>query len=399
MKDKLLHTPEGVRDIYDAECARKMIVQERLHEVIRQYGYQPIQTPAFEFFDVFSSEIGTTPSRELFKFFDREGNTLALRPDITPSIARAVAKYFREDKNVLRFSYLGNTYINNSSYQGRLKESTQVGAELIGDDSVDADAEMIALTIECFLKAGLSEFQISLGHVGFYKAICEAAGIDKDTEKTIRDLICTKNYYAADEILEGMNVSSDIIDIFEALPTFTGGIEDLNKAKAYVENIPAAGEAIDRLVSLYDVLKCYGYESYIAFDLSFLNIYDYYTGIIFDGYTFGSGEAIVKGGRYDDLLSYFGKQAPAVGAVVMIDQLMNALNRQKIEVEIPVDRILIAYNQPDRAEAIRQAKKLREQGRTVILFHADACTEEECRAYAEAHDIAEVMILKQENKE
>ena len=398
MKDKLLHTPEGVRDIYDAECARKMIMQERLHGVIRRYGYQPIQTPAFEFFDVFSSEIGTTPSRDLFKFFDREGNTLVLRPDITPSIARAAAKYFAEDDSLLRFSYLGNTFINNSSYQGRLKETTQVGAECIGDNSVDTDAEMIALTIECFLQAGLKEFQISVGHVGFYKAICEAAGIDADTEESIRDLICSKNYYAADEILEERKVSPKIISIFEALPTFTGTVEALNKARSYVEDIPAAMAAIDRLSELYQVLSAYGYASYLSFDLSFLSIYDYYTGIIFDGYTFGSGEAIVKGGRYYDLLRYFGKQAPAVGAVVMVDQLMLALERQKIAVSIPVERILIVYEEEKREEAIQQARHLREAGRTVVMMRKDGRTEADCSSYAKEHEIAEVIILDQETK-
>ena len=398
MKDKLLHTPEGVRDIYDAECARKMIIQERLHGVIRQYGYQPIQTPAFEFFDVFSSEIGTTPSRDLFKFFDREGNTLVLRPDITPSIARAAAKYFAEDDSILRFSYLGNTFINNSSYQGRLKETTQVGAECIGDNSVDTDAEMIALTIECFLQAGLKEFQVSVGHVGFYKAICEAAGIDADTEETIRDLICSKNYYAADEILEERKVSPKIISIFEALPTFTGTVEALTKARSYVEDIPAAMAAIDRLSELYDVLSAYGYASYLSFDLSFLSIYDYYTGIIFDGYTFGSGEAIAKGGRYDDLLQYFGKQAPAVGAVVMVDQLMIALERQKIAVSIPVERILILYAEENREEAIQKAKQLRQEGRTVVMMRKDGMTKADCDSYAEEHEIAEVIILDQETK-
>ena len=321
-----------------------------------------------------------------------------MRPDITPSIARAAAKYFAEDDSILRFSYLGNTFINNSSYQGRLKETTQVGAECIGDNSVDTDAEMIALTIECFLQAGLKEFQVSVGHVGFYKAICEAAGIDADTEETIRDLICSKNYYAADEILEERKVSPKIISIFEALPTFTGTVEALTKARSYVEDIPAAMAAIDRLSELYDVLSAYGYASYLSFDLSFLSIYDYYTGIIFDGYTFGSGEAIAKGGRYDDLLQYFGKQAPAVGAVVMVDQLMIALERQKIAVSIPVERILILYAEENREEAIQKAKQLRQEGRTVVMMRKDGMTKADCDSYAEEHEIAEVIILDQETK-
>ena len=138
-----------------------------------------IETPTFEYFDVFSKEIGTTPSRELYKFFDRDGNTLVLRPDFTPSIARAASKYFRNSPAAVRLTYLGNTYINSSSYQGRLKETTQIGGELIGDDSADADAEIIALVGEMLQSCGLSEFQISLGHVGFFRALVKEAGLDR----------------------------------------------------------------------------------------------------------------------------------------------------------------------------------------------------------------------------
>ena len=129
MKRQLLHTPEGVRDIYNDECEKKLILQDELLKVQQQYGYHPIQTPTFEFFDTFGREIGTTPSKDLYKFFDREGNTLVLRPDITPSIARCAAMYFGEEKMPIRLCYMGNTFLNNSSYQGRLKESTQLGAE------------------------------------------------------------------------------------------------------------------------------------------------------------------------------------------------------------------------------------------------------------------------------
>ena len=144
---KILHTPEGVRDIYSRECEQKLSLQNRLHAVIKSYGYRDIETPTFEFFDVFSKEIGTIPSRELYKFFDREGNTLVLRPDFTPAVARAASKYFLNDNMAVRLTYLGQAFINHSSYQGRLKETTQIGGELIGEDSVDADAEIIALAV------------------------------------------------------------------------------------------------------------------------------------------------------------------------------------------------------------------------------------------------------------
>lgn len=163
MSRKLVHTPEGVRDIYGDEKERKIVVERLLAEKIHGYGYRDIQTPTFEFFDVFSKEVGTTPSKELYKFFDKEGNTLVLRPDFTPSIARCAAKYFMDENVPIRLSYQGNTFSNTSNLQGKLKEVTQMGAELIGDASVYADAEMIAMTIEALYHAGLSDFQIKIG--------------------------------------------------------------------------------------------------------------------------------------------------------------------------------------------------------------------------------------------
>ena len=127
----LLHTPEGVRDIYNKECERKLYLQTQIHKLLKLYGYSDIQTPTFEFFDVFSKDKGSTPSKNMYKFFDREGNTLVLRPDVTPSIARAVAKYFTDEDMPIRFCYTGNTFINNAEHQGKLKEVTQIGAELI----------------------------------------------------------------------------------------------------------------------------------------------------------------------------------------------------------------------------------------------------------------------------
>ena len=164
--EQKLHTPEGVRDIYNTECRKKLAVQEKLHEILHLYGYQDIQTPTFEYFDVFRKEIGTIASKELYKFFDREGNTLVLRPDITPSIARVAATLFEEEDSPIRLCYVGNTFINHSSYQGRLKENTQLGAELIGVDSIEADAEMLAMVVDGLKNVGLTEFQVNIGHIG-----------------------------------------------------------------------------------------------------------------------------------------------------------------------------------------------------------------------------------------
>lgn len=381
---KILHTPEGVRDIYSRECEQKLALQEKLHTAIKSYGYHDIETPTFEYFDVFSKEIGTIPSRELYKFFDREGETLVLRPDFTPSIARAAAKYFLNENMAIRLTYLGNTFINNSSYQGRLKETTQIGGELIGDDSADADAEVIALVVQMLRLAGLQEFQISIGHVGFFHALAQEAGLEEAVIDELKELITNKNTFGVQKLLSRQSISDELKEAFASLTGLFGTEEAIERAGQLTKN-PAALAALDRLSSIWNTLKLYGVSKYVSFDLGMLSRYMYYTGIIFRGYTFGTGDAVIKGGRYDGLLGHFGKDAPAVGFVAVIDQLLSALSRQNVTQKIEGSHCMIIYESGKQAEAIEKASELRGKGIDVELVRiTPQRTREDCRNYARA---------------
>ena len=366
MIQKILHTPEGVRDIYNEECERKLALEGGLRQVLNSYGYRDIETPTFEFFDVFSREVGTIPSRELYKFFDREGNTLVLRPDFTPSIARAASKYFMNEQEPIRLCYLGNTFVNNSSYQGRLKESTQMGAELIGDSTPEADAEIIAVAADCLQRAGLEEFQISVGHVQFFASLAKEAGLDEDTEEELKQLIVNKNNFGVEKLLSETSMDPGLRDIFIALPSLFGGEEVLERACEMTRGREAS-RAIARLREVLELLKIYRMDRYVSFDLGMLGNYMYYTGVVFRGYTYGVGDALIKGGRYDNLLGHFGKESPAIGFVVVMNQLMNALARQKVEILSEQGRYLILYRKKDRQEAIRKAMDYRRQGKRAEL--------------------------------
>lgn len=322
-QNPLLHTPEGVRDIYGNEFVQKFELQQLLYRILAGRGYQGIETPTFEFFDVFSREVGTVSSRELYKFFDKEGNTLVLRPDMTPSIARAVSKYFH-DETPIRLCYMGNTFINYDKYQGRLKETTQMGAELMGDGSVASDVELLSVLIEALQEAGLREFQVSVGQVEFFKALLREAGIGNAAEESLRRLISDKNRFGAEELLASYDISEKLRATFLEMATLTGGEEALQKARSLTDNAEAL-EALERLQEIYEGLKKKGYEKYVTFDLSMLSKYNYYTGIIFHAYSYGYGEPIAKGGRYDNLLSHFGRELPAVGFAIVVDQLQRAL--------------------------------------------------------------------------
>lgn len=363
---RIFHTPEGVRDIYSQECSRKHRLQEKLHHVFHQYGFEDIETPTFEYFEVFSKEVGTIPSRDLYKFFDREGNTLVLRPDFTPSVSRACATYFNPEKEVVSLCYTGNTFINNSSFRGRLKETTQMGVERMGDDSPEADAEILAMTVECLLDAGLTEFQVSVGQVDYYKAIFAQTGMSQEEEEELRELISQKNYFGVEELVKSKNMDKALAKVLSQLPQMFGGADVLQKAKALTDNQQAL-KAVARLEEIYELLKVYGYEKYITFDFAMLSKYHYYTGIIFQAYTYGTGEPLIKGGRYNQLMKHFGKPAASIGFAIVVDNLLMALTRQKLEMEEEEEVTVITYSKENRIQAIKEAKELRAQGKNVAL--------------------------------
>ncbi len=377
MKKQMLHTPEGVRDIYSLEYGKKSVLEEKLQNVFHLYGYHDIQTPTFEYFDVFGKEIGTTPVKELYKFFDREGNTLVLRPDITPSIARAAMTVFDSENLPIRLCYKGNTFVNQSSYQGRLHENTQAGAELIGIDSVEADAEMVVMAVDSLKEVGLQEFQIHIGSVDFFESLIEETGLSTENEGRLRKLISNRNYFGVEELLEQAQAKVTTKTALLVLEELIGGAEVLKEAKKIALNNKTL-DAVRRLEELHSLLVSYGVDKYITYDLSMRGNYGYYTGIIFRGYTYGTGDAIVKGGRYDHLMEKFGKASPSIGFVIVVDELMNAFARQKLEIPYKLKNTLILYDENRQAEAIKLAKEFRSSGKRTELTkkRADKSLEE-----------------------
>ncbi len=320
----IIHTPEGVRDITPGEFKRHLETGKRLLKVIEDKGYLLMQTPSFEYFDVFAHNIGMTPSKELYKFYDKEGNTLVLRPDFTPSMARAFSKLFSDEKGPVKLCYSGNTFVNGSELNGRLKECTQIGAELYNDDSHEADAGMISLVINCMKAAGFDNFLVSVGNCNFFKGLFEELGISDSDENKLRQLVASRSYYKAEEMLLGLGVDKGITDLIVHISddyTTKGSLYELRQKICNAKCI----EAVDRLIKVVEILEKDNEDKYISIDLGLLNKYNYYTGVLFRAYTFGFGDAVIKGGRYDNLVKEFGKDTPAIGFGISLDEMMIAL--------------------------------------------------------------------------
>lgn len=382
MKDRLLHTPEGVRDIYDSECERKNRVLRNIQDTLHLYGNMDIETPSFEFFQIFNHDRGSAPSNEMYKFFDRSNNTLVLRPDITPSIARSVAKYYPEEELPIRLSYTGHTFMNAPQHQGKLHETTQIGCELINDDSSAADAEMLACMIDCLKAAKLPEFQIVIGEMDFFKGLIRDAGLGEAEEAEIRGYLKIKNYFGLSEYLSRLSLPDKFKNIFSSFDRLFGGEEILLEAEKMPLNRTSL-EAVERLKKVYQAVSCYGYEKYLSFDLGMVSGYHYYTGIVFRAFTHGTGNPVASGGRYNMLLSQFGKDAPSIGFVIAVDELMNALSRQKVEDPAPFFRAVVVYPIDWQKKAVELSVELRNKGiHTGLIRKSKRHTMEEYYAYA-----------------
>lgn len=394
MYDKsLLFTPEGVRDIYGEHCERRDAVQDEIHAIMKLYGFKNIKTPTFEFFDIFNREKGTVKSAEMFKFFDQYNNTLVLRPDITPSIARCVAKYYEKETMQIRLCYTGDTFIRLSGYQGKMSEITQIGAELMNDASSDADGEMIAMTIEALKQVGLKEFKVDIGHADLFRGLMEETDLSEDEIEQLKIYLRNKNIFAIEDMLEDKNIPADCKDLLIRMPDLFGGVETISYAKERTQNLRAM-EALERLEKIYQILVSIGLEEHITFDLGMLSHYEYYTGVIFKAYTYGTGDAIVTGGRYDNLMEQFGRKTPAIGMAFVLDQLMEALHSQETDIHAKQLDFLILYRSANRHKALQLAGELRRQNKPARLMRKDAETSlQEYKEYGHRNEVHSIYYI------
>lgn len=233
-----------------------------------------------------------------------------------------------------------------------------------------------------------------MGHAGFIRGLMEESGFSAEEIQEYKRLIANKNSFGVEEMIEEKDLSSRLKELLIRLPDLFGAEETLAYARERVSH-PLALEALQRLETVQEILGIYGLEESVTFDLGMLSHYDYYTGIIFKAYTYGTGEAIVTGGRYDKLIQQFGKKSPAVGLAIVLDQLMNALASQHAEIPTETDGILILYRSASRREAVHLGNRYRNEGCRVMLMRRDAETELEVyRGYASENQISSIVYVE-----
>ncbi len=387
-----LHTPEGVQDILEEECIIKREIERRIGNIFQSYSYYEIQSPSFEFYDVFAGESGLIEQETMYKFFDHQGRILALRPDITTSIARIIATKCKGMVSPRRLCYIGNTFRYDEPYQGaKLREFTQAGIELIGVNTPAADAEVIAVTINALLASGLDEFQIEIGQVDFFKGLMEQTGLDEHDIEKMRVLIDAKDSLGIKELVQSYGLEKELQELILNIPTLFGSIEIIDQVEKKTLN-NCSLKALQNLRQIYNILVDYDLEQYISIDLGMVKSINYYTGTIFKGFTHGLGFPVCSGGRYDGLINEFGENIPAMGVAIGINRLMSALDRQKVSFKTWKVDSVITYVSGGRKRAFAIADELRRQG-LIIEMYLSECDHAEVLKYAKQRGIDGIIIV------
>lgn len=378
IRDEVLGIPYGTRDFLPSEAREKRAIESLLAEGFARWGYDEIVTPAFEFLDTLTLGNGRRIEPCMFKFFDRQNRTLALRHEMTTPIARVAASRMKGAEMPLKLFYLSPVYRYEQAQTGRQCEFYQAGVEFMGSDSAAADAEILALAIDSMKRAGLKNFQVCLGEVEFIHGLMQELHLGEKAQDEIRSALEAHDLVGLRALAERAGLSCSARESLLAVPLLHGGKEVLAKARSMTKNRQAL-RAIDELETIYQLLSSYGVAEYVQFDLGVIRDFEYYTGMVFEAYTPGLGFPLCGGGRYDRLLSDFGSACPATGFALGIERVMLALEREHLKRPSSQKDVYISYTAQKRDEAIRLAGERREAGAIVELAPSEESREEAVR--------------------
>ncbi len=326
MESYKVNTPEGTRDKLFGESDRQRRAEAAITKLFRRRGYREVMTPGVEYYDLFVQARNPLPQESMLKLIDRSGRILVLRPDSTTPIARVAATRLEEGAMPQRLFYNQTIFRSRDANYGVSSEIPQCGIELIGAAGLRADVEAVALAVEAVRAAGVEDFRIELGHTGFFTALAAEMGVTGERAQALRDCIENKSFAVLDDMLDGE--TSPAAAAMKRIAVLFGGAEILDEARALTDN-PEAVAVLDYLSGIYAELDAAGMGKYISFDLGLVSGLEYYTGIIFRGYAKGAGSVIAAGGRYDELISDFGKVIPATGFAVYVDALVSCLPHEE----------------------------------------------------------------------
>jgi ATP phosphoribosyltransferase regulatory subunit len=357
--------PEGIEEVLPEQAARFEAMRRLLLDLYASWGYELVMPPTIDFIESLLTGTGHDLDLQTFKLVDQmSGRTLGLRADMTPQVARIDAHQLQRDVPT-RLCYIGTVLRTRPESIGDSRSPLQVGAELYGHAGIESEVEIIGLMLQTFPALDVDDIYLDLGNVDIYRGLAKQAGLSSDIESQLFDMLQRKAVTEINALLDTLNIDSNIKTMLSGLPSLNGGKEVFEKARSLLTDAdPMVKQAIDYLEKTAELmLQRFGDklpENKVHFDLSELQGYHYKTGVVFAAFVPQLGQAIARGGRYDDIGKVFGRARAATGFSTDL-KILNQLSNKQFD---SVDKIFAAFDEDKgRQEKI---SVLRAEGNIVI---------------------------------
>lgn len=357
-------TVRGMRDFLPEEAKMMKYIEGKARKIAELYGYKEIITPVVESYKLLAAKAGEEVRLRMYAFKDLGGRMVALRPELTPSVARLVATTLRNKPRPFRLFCMGSLYRYDEPQQGRYREFWQSNFELMGSNKPEADAEIIMLTNSLMEAVGLNNCVFKVGHVGVLRGILSQEKVDEKTENEVMQLMDKKQYDDVLKLVKGAGASEKCVATLRKLIELKGGriFEIIEKMEKYVKSYEKAVNAAENLQEILKLVLKSGCEIDMTVDAGFSRGLEYYTGMIFEVYVPELDIALGGGGRYDRLIELFGGEpTPAVGIAHGIDRIMMAVQRQKTLKTGEENRVMVIPVKSElKGEALKISRMLRD---------------------------------------
>ncbi|MBL8151491.1 MAG: ATP phosphoribosyltransferase regulatory subunit [Blastocatellia bacterium] len=357
MNQRVSKIPHGVRYFFGQEVAHRRDIEQKLLAIFNGWSYQEIALPIFDYHELFALGIGQEAAEQTYRFFDHEGELLALRPDLTSLVARTVATRFASQHRPIRLCYSGEVFRYKQVQKYRPHDFHQLGLEHIGNDRLEADVEVIMIVVEVLNSLGIAGFKLTLSQVDLFNGIADNLELSREARKLFRTLLDSRNSEQVEQFLSKFAPTEEATQ-FTALTRISGKNEIIQAARKVVTNSKSRA-ALEDLEGIIDIAQALNIDQYIDIDLGDVNGLDYYTGMTFKIYVEGVGSAIGSGGRYDNLLQSFGLSDPAVGFQLSLDWLSQIVaipekEPEEVKLLLASDRLSKVF---EEAQAFRKEQK------------------------------------------
>ncbi|MGP8321338.1 MAG: histidine--tRNA ligase [Methanosarcinaceae archaeon] len=342
-----INKPRGTRDFLPEDTARRRYIENRMREVVKNWGYSEVITPTFEHLDLFTLKSGEGIIGELYNFKDKGDREMTLRPELTAPVMRMYVNEMQATQKPLKLFYFENCFRYERPQKGRFREFWQFGVEVIGSSKPDADAEIIALAINMLGAAGIKG-DLHVGQLGIVRHILNV--LETEQQSQIMRLVDKKDDTGLDDYLEEINAPVDLRRNLLEIICLTGN-DAVEKARDIIGDIPELN-TFEELLIMLDA-----YEIDYNVDFGIARGLDYYTGMVFEIYAEGLGaqNQVCGGGSYNLIKLFGGGDVPSTGFGLGFDRIMEICNTKADE---PI-KIVIISTDSTRLYAIKVANELR----------------------------------------